>query len=362
MKFSQSFRPPDGGPAHHFSRSFMSDQNIAVVGAGAWGTALSLSLLQSGNEVDLWVYEKDLCALINQTRENKFYLPGISLPKNIHATSAIETAVKNKSVVVLVVPTPAIRSVVKELNLYLKPDCLIINAGKGIENETLLTPHQILKEVLTVPHRCGALSGPTFAAEVSRNAPSAIVAAAETLAIAEQIQAIFSTPKMKVFTSTDLIGVELGGALKNVIAIATGISDGLKLGHNARAALITRGLVEITRIGTALGARPETFSGLSGVGDLVLTCTGDLSRNRTVGLKLAQGEKLKEIVENMKMVAEGVRTVKSAHRLKTQLKIQASIIDATYQILYEDKPPKQALKDLMSVEISSEFSGIKGLQ
>ena len=340
----------------------MSDQNIAVIGAGAWGTALSLSLVQNGNEVDLWVYEEDLCALIKQSRENKFYLPGISLPEKIHATSSLEAAVKNKSVVVLVVPTHAIRSVVQELNHHLKPDCLIINAGKGIENETLQTPHQILKDLLTVPHRCGTLSGPTFAAEVARNVPSAIVAAAETLEIAEQIQSIFSTPTLKVFTSTDLLGVELGGALKNVIAIATGISDGLNLGHNARAALITRGLVEITRIGTALGARPETFSGLSGVGDLVLTCTGDLSRNRTVGLKLARGQKLKEIVESMKMVAEGVRTVKSAYRLKTELKIQASIIDETYQVLYDDKPPEQALKDLMNVEISSEFSGIKGLQ
>ena len=340
----------------------MNDQNIAVVGAGSWGTALSLVLVRNDYEVDLWVYEEDLCALINESRENKYFLPGIPLPEQVHATSSLETVVKNKSVVVLVVPTHAIHSVVKELNPFLKPDCLIINAGKGIENETLQTPHQILKELLTVPHRCGALSGPTFAAEVSRGTPSAIVAAAETLDTAEQIQSIFSNSKLKVFTSTDLLGVELGGALKNVIAIATGISDGLNLGYNARAALITRGLVEITRIGTALGARPETFSGLSGVGDLVLTCTGDLSRNRTVGLKLAQGQKLKGIIENMKMVAEGVRTVKSAQRLKTQLKIQASIIDETYQVLYEDKPPEQALKDLMNVEISSEFSGIKGLQ
>ena len=340
----------------------MNKQNIAVVGAGSWGTALSLALVQNSYEVDLWVYEKDLCAIINESRENKYFLPGVPLPEKIHATSSLETAVKDKSVVVLVVPTHAIQSVAKQLNPYLKPDCLIINAGKGIENETLQTPHQILKELLTVPHRCGALSGPTFAAEVSRGAPSAIVAAAETLETAEQIQAIFSNSKLKVFTSTDLLGVELGGALKNVIAIATGISDGLQLGYNARAAIITRGLVEITRIGTALGARPETFSGLSGVGDLVLTCTGDLSRNRTVGLKLAQGQKLKEITENMKMVAEGVRTVKSAQRLKTQLNIQAAIIDETYQVLYEDKPPEQALKDLMNVEISSEFSGIKGLQ
>ena len=201
-----------------------------------------------------------------------------------------------------------------------------------------------------------------FAAEVAKEFPSGAVAASVDLENAEKVKSIFSTPTFKVFTSDDIMGVELGGALKNVIAIATGISDGLVLGFNARAAIITRGLVEITRIGTALGARPETFSGLSGLGDLVLTCTGDLSRNRSVGIKLGQGQNLQEITDNMKMVAEGVHTVKSAQRLKTQLNIQASIIDETYQVLYEDKPPEQALKDLMNVEISSEFSGIKGLQ
>ncbi|NIQ01936.1 MAG: NAD(P)H-dependent glycerol-3-phosphate dehydrogenase, partial [Nitrospinaceae bacterium] len=188
------------------------------------------------------------------------------------------------------------------------------------------------------------------------------VAASSDPETAVRVQSIFNAPRLKVFTSTDIMGVELGGALKNVIAIATGISDGLQLGFNTRAALITRGLVEITRIGTAMGARPETFSGLSGMGDLVLTCTGDLSRNRTVGLKLAQGEKLNDITESMKMVAEGVRTVTSAYQLKNKFDIQASIIEETYRVLHEGKSPQQAIEDLMSVEISTEFSGIKGLE
>jgi glycerol-3-phosphate dehydrogenase (NAD(P)+) len=221
---------------------------------------------------------------------------------------------------------------------------------------------QILEQTLPVTCKLGTLSGPTFAVEIAKGIPSAIVAAAETEEVAERIQNIFSSSRLKVFTSTDPLGVEVGGALKNVIAIATGISDGLGLGYNTRAALITRGLVEITRIGTALGARPETFSGLSGVGDLVLTCTGDLSRNRAVGLQLGQGKTLNQITESMKMVAEGVLTVKSTYALKSKLNIHAAIIEETYQVLYEKKHPKQAMDDLMQVNISSEFSGIKGFK
>jgi glycerol-3-phosphate dehydrogenase (NAD(P)+) len=206
------------------------------------------------------------------------------------------------------------------------------------------------------------LSGPTFAKEVAQGNPSAIVAAAQRQETAERVQTIFSTDNLKVFTSNDLMGVEIGGALKNVIAIATGISDGLQLGLNTRAALINRGLVEITRIGTAMGARPETFSGLSGMGDLVLTCTGDLSRNRTVGLKLGEGLKLDEIIASMNMVAEGVRTVTSAYQLKNKFNIQASIIEETYRVLHEGKAPQAAMRDLMNVETTSEFTGIKGLE
>lgn len=337
-------------------------ETIGVIGAGSWGTALSLLLARKGYSIDLWVYEEELCRLLKETRENKLFLPGFTLPDSIRPTNSIEEAVAGKSVLLLVAPTHVFRQTVISLRDYLQPNCLIINASKGIENESLSTAHQMLQDILTAPYTPAVLSGPTFAAEIAKESPSGAVAASNDEESAEAVKTIFSTPTFRVFTSTDILGVELGGALKNVIAIATGISDGLGLGYNARAALITRGLVEITRIGAALGAKPETFSGLSGLGDLVLTCTGDLSRNRTVGIKLGQGQKLKDITANMKMVAEGVRTVKSAYTLKTQLNIQASIIEETYRVLYEEKPPREALKDLMKVEVSTEFFGVKGLR
>lgn len=339
-----------------------SSLSIGIVGAGSWGTALSLFLAGEGHQVDLWVYEKDLCGIMQQQRKNEVYLPGFQLPDAVHPSNSLQDVVANKQILLLVVPTQILRSVLEQLKPFLDPDCLLVNAAKGIENETLLPIHKIIQEVLPGSHSLATLSGPTFAREIAEGKPSAIVAAAEQLETALRVQDIFNTDKLKVFTSTDLAGVELGGALKNVIAIATGISDGLGLGFNTRAALINRGLVEITRIGTALGARPETFSGLSGMGDLVLTCTGDLSRNRTVGLKLGQGMKLEEITANMKMVAEGVRTVTSAWQLKNKFDIQASIIEATYHVLHEGKPPQKALQDLMNVEITSEFTGIKGLE
>lgn len=340
----------------------MRQNNIGIVGAGSWGTALSHLLSMNGHEIDLWVFEPELCAIIEKTRENSYFLPGTVLSDKIVPTSSLEKAVAGKSVIILVVPTHVMRQTIKQFAPYLQEDCLIINAGKGIENETLQTGHMILQDFVKPSCSVAAISGPTFAAEIAKNAPSALVAAAEDPEICRRVMEIFSNSNLKVFTSEDLLGVEIGGALKNVIALATGISDGLELGYNARAALITRGLVEITRIGTALGARPETFSGLSGLGDLVLTCTGDLSRNRSVGIKLGKGLKLKEITDNMKMVAEGIRTVKSAYGLKKKYDIQASIIEETYRVIYEEKPPQQALKDLMKVEISTEFSGIRGLQ
>lgn len=339
-----------------------SSKNIGVVGAGSWGSALSLLLAGKGYQVDLWVFEKDLCEQMIRDRENRSYLPGFPLPESIHPFNSLQEVVSNKKAVLLVVPTHVLRPTLKAMKPYLDPDCLIINAGKGIENDTLLPIHKILQESVAESHPLAALSGPTFAKEVAQGAPSAIVAAAENQDIAERVQTIFNADQLKVFTSTDLIGVEIGGALKNVIAIATGISDGLGLGFNARAALINRGLVEITRIGTAMGARPETFSGLSGMGDLVLTCTGDLSRNRTVGLKLGQGQTLDEITGGMQMVAEGIRTVTSAYQLKNKFDIQASIIEATYQVVQNGQSPQKALRDLMNVETTSEFTGIKGLE
>ena len=340
----------------------MEHKRVGVVGAGSWGTALSILLANNGYDIDLWVYEQELYTQLNETRINSFFLPGHPLPERIRATLSLEKAVRGQDVVLIVVPTHVIRNTATQLAPLIRPDCLIINASKGIENETLCTARQILEQTLPATCKLGTLSGPTFAVEIAKEIPSAIVAAAENGEVAERIQNIFSSSRLKVFTSTDPLGVEVGGALKNVIAIATGISDGLGMGHNTRAALITRGLVEITRIGTALGARPETFSGLSGLGDLVLTCTGDLSRNRAVGLHLGQGKTLSQITENMKMVAEGVLTVKSTYALKSKLNIHAAIIEETYRVLYEKKSPKQAMDDLMRVNISSEFDGIKGFK
>lgn len=335
-------------------------EEIGIVGAGGWGTALSLLLAGKGHRVDLWVFEEDLCATMQQDRENPLYLPGFRLPEGIRPSKSLQEVVAGKKVLVLVVPTHVLRNTLKALKRFLDPDCLVINASKGIENETLLPIHKIIQESISNP--LAVLSGPTFAKEIAQGKPSAIVAAASQQETAERVQSLFNTEKLKVFTSTDLMGVELGGSLKNVIAIATGISDGLGLGLNTRAAIINRGLVEIIRIGTTMGARPETFMGLSGMGDLVLTCTGDLSRNRTVGWKLGQGLKLADITASMKMVAEGIRTVTSAYQLKNKFDLQASIIEETYQVVQQGKSPHQALQALMNVETTSEFTGIKGLE
>ena len=339
----------------------MSNRKIAVIGAGSWGTALSLHLAEKFEQVSLWVYEKQLCDILTKERENKWFLPDIFLPENIIYDNSIERAAQDQEILLLVVPTQLLRKIATQLKPFIKPNTIIINASKGIENDSLIPCHKIIEESLGTSCQIATISGPTFAKEVANKVPSALLAASESEETAKIIQEIFSSSKMKVFTSTDIMGVEIGGALKNVIAIATGICDGLNLGSNTRAALVTRGLVEIARIGTGMGAKPETFYGLSGLGDLVLTCTGDLSRNRQLGMQLGRGKSLNEITENMRMVAEGITTVKSAHQLIKKLNIQASVMEETYKVLYEGKTPQKALKDLMEVEISKEFSGIKGL-
>ncbi len=334
---------------------------IAVIGGGSWGTALSIHLGNKGLPVNLWVYERDLVETMRVSRENTLFLPGFPLPETVTPYEELQAAVQGRNVVILVTPSHILGSITKELRPLLAPGTVIVNASKGLEEETLLLASQVIKRELGNQSPLATLSGPTFAKEIARQVPSTIVVASENLETAKAVKELFSTETLRVFTSNDVTGVEVGGSLKNVIAIAAGICDGLELGHNTRAGLITRGLVEISRIGTALGARPETFYGLSGLGDLVLTCTGDLSRNRTVGIKLGQGNKLADIVQNMQMVAEGIKTVKSAFALKEKLGIQASLIDQTYRVLYEDKEPGRALKDLMKVETGNEFSGVRGL-
>lgn len=339
----------------------MSYKNIAVIGAGSWGTALSIHLAKKFDQVTLWVYEKELCDIIAKERQNKWFLPDFLLPENIIPDNSIENVVQNQETLLLVVPTPSLRGITTMLKPFIKTETLIINASKGIENDSLIPCHRIIEDTLSSPCKIATISGPTFAKEVAARVPSALLAASKSIDTANYIQKMFSSNNMKVFTTTDIVGVEIGGALKNVIAIATGICDGLNLGFNTRAALITRGLVEIARIGTELGAKPETFYGLSGLGDLVLTCTGDLSRNRQLGIQLGQGKSLDEITTNMRMIAEGVSTVKSAHQLIKKLNIQASVMEETYKVLHENKSPQKALNDLMEIEISKEFSGIKGL-
>lgn len=335
------------------------NETISIIGAGSWGTALAIHLAGNFRQVSLWVYETELCDIMTQTQKNTWFLPDHSLPENIKPTTSLKSAIKGQSLILMVVPTHVIRKTLNQIKPFIDKDCLLISASKGIENDTLFTSHQIIQDVLNVNN--ANISGPTFAKEVASGVPSALVASAEDINTANRVQQYFANDKMKVFCNTDLIGVEIGGALKNVIAIATGICDGLGLGYNTRAALITRGLVEISRIGTELGAKPETFYGLTGLGDLVLTCTGDLSRNRQLGIQLGQGRKLKEVMSETKMVAEGVLTVKSAHSLINKFNVQASIMEETYHVLHENKSPKQALIDLMQVETSTEFAGIKGL-
>jgi glycerol-3-phosphate dehydrogenase (NAD(P)+) len=329
---------------------------IGVIGAGSWGTTLANVLAKKGFAVTLWVYEQDLAARLPETRINDLYLDGITLSPNLSYTNDLAEAVKGRQVLVLVSPSQVMRPVLKQLKPHLADDCLLISAAKGIENDTLLTMSEVLQELLgtEVKQRSAFLSGPSFAREVAAEQPTAVAVAADDLAVASRVQELFSTEYFRVYTNQDVVGVEIGGAMKNVIALAAGVSDGLGFNHNARAALITRGLAEITRLGEALGAQEATFSGLAGMGDLVLTCTGDLSRNRSVGIELGRGRKLDEILNQMRMVAEGVKTTLSAYQLASKLGVAMPITEQMYMILYEEKDPKQAVADLMNRALSSE--------
>ncbi|MBI4683927.1 MAG: NAD(P)-dependent glycerol-3-phosphate dehydrogenase [Nitrospirae bacterium] len=326
---------------------------IAVIGAGSWGTALAYILSEKGYDISLWAYEAPLAEEINKTRISSLYLPDISLPENIKATNNLQEAVCNAEYILNVVPSQYTRAVLKNALSFMPAKAIIISASKGIEKKTLQTVSAVIKEISD--HPVAVLSGPSFAKEVVRKLPTAVTLAAEEKGITTTLQDILNTNHFRVYTHDDMLGAELGGALKNVIAIASGISDGLTLGYNARAALITRGLAEMKRLGVAMGAKAETFSGLSGLGDLVLTCTGNLSRNYTVGVKLAHGLKLTDILSQTQTVAEGVATAESAFELSKKYKVEMPIIEQVYNVLYMEKSPSDAVNDLMNRALKSEF-------
>jgi glycerol-3-phosphate dehydrogenase (NAD(P)+) len=332
---------------------------IGVIGAGSWGTTLANLLAEKGLPVDLWVFEEELFRAMQSKRENEFFLPGISLADNIRTTHSLEEACTGKDILICAVPSHAVREVFSKGRPYIRDGALIISATKGLEDETCSTASQVLQDTLGQNLRAeiACLSGPSFAREVACKFPTAVTAAAAHPEAARQAQILLARPYFRVYTNPDLIGVELGGATKNVMAIAAGASDGLGFGHSSRAAVITRGLAEMTRLGVKMGADARTFFGLAGLGDLVLTCTGSLSRNRTVGLELGKGRRLKDILQGMRMVAEGIRTTKALRALAREREVEMPITDKVYEILYEGKDPREAVIELMSRDPRSEQEG-----
>jgi glycerol-3-phosphate dehydrogenase (NAD(P)+) len=333
---------------------------IAVIGAGAWGTSLSIVLGRKGtHQVRLWARETEICDSIAARHVNELFLPGLVLPESVSATSNLEQALDGAAIVVSVMPSQHCRRLFQEMHPHLNRDALIVSATKGLEETTLLRMTEVIAMVLqSVPGpglRLGALSGPSFAKEAARGDPTAITIASKDGGLAEIIQREFSDPSFRVYTNDDVAGVELGGALKNIIAIAAGVCDGLGLGYNSIAALITRGLAEITRLAVACGGRQETMAGLAGLGDLVLTCTGGLSRNRSVGVELGRGRRLPEIIAGMHgMVAEGVFTTHAAVGLAHARGVEMPITEQMHAILHDGKAPRDAIRDLMTRSAKSE--------
>jgi glycerol-3-phosphate dehydrogenase (NAD(P)+) len=329
---------------------------ISVLGAGSWGTALALQLCRANNDVFLWERSTDRAKLMQQERKNVRYLTEFSFPDNLFVTSSLELATRGADMIVLVVPSQAMRSLLEKVLPFLSPTVPICCASKGIEQHTLMTMEEVLRDVLPVHFHAqlSFLAGPSFAKEVASGLPTTVVVASRFTEVASQVAEAFHAGKFRVYHTDDIIGAELGGALKNVIAIACGVADGYNLGLNARAGLMTRGLAEISRLAVKRGANPLTLSGLAGMGDLVLTCTGNLSRNRRVGLGLGKGKKLAEILEELGEVAEGVITTTSAWELAQKEGIDMPITEQIYGLLYEDKLPQQALNDLFNRERRAE--------
>ncbi len=331
---------------------------VAVVGAGSWGTALAQLLAAKGVETVLWSYESEVAEAVEREHRNPKYLAGVPLDRSLRATTSMEEAVSGASTVVSVSPSHVVRGVMAAAAPYLAEGALVVSASKGIENESLQTMDEVLADVLPRHVETTAfLSGPSFALEVAQAQPTAVTMASRSRQAAEAGQALFQTPYFRVYTTHDVRGVELGGAVKNVIAVAAGVVEGLGFGNNTRAALITRGLAEITRLGVALGADPATFAGLAGMGDLILTCTGALSRNRSVGVELGKGRSLEEVLGGMVMVAEGVKTARSARDLAARTGVEMPIVEAVHALLYEGLEPREAVGALMLREPKPERWG-----
>jgi glycerol-3-phosphate dehydrogenase (NAD(P)+) len=323
--------------------------HVAVLGAGAWGTALAKLLAEKSNEVWIWGRPPEVIEEIERNHRNSRYLPGFELPANVHATEDPEQALQGADLVLLGIPSHATRGVLQELRCYIPRGVPLVSATKGIENDSLMLMHQVTLDTLGPEYLAmyTTLSGPSFAKEVALRHPTVVAVAGSRREVAQEVQSRFSSEVFRVYWSDDLVGVELGGALKNVIAIAAGAGDGMGFGHNSRAAVITRGLNELARLAVIKGANPLTIAGLAGMGDLVLTCTGELSRNRTVGIELGRGKKLDDILQALGHVAEGVKTARSAYDLARSLQVEMPITEQVYQVLYHDKSVRDALADLM---------------
>ncbi len=327
-------------------------RTVAVIGDGGWGTTLAMLLLQKNCKVTLWSYDPDYAQILNTTRENRKYFPGFKIPEEITITSDLNFATKDKEFIILAIPSKFFRGVVKNIKEF-NSDTIFVSVTKGLEIETLKRMSEIINEELGNVN-IAVLSGPSIAYEVALKKPTSVVVAAHCEQTAAEVQKLFFTDYFRVYTSCDIVGVELGGALKNIVAIAAGICDGLELGTNSKSALLSRGLAEIIRLGKFLGADPQTFFGLSGMGDMITTCFSSKSRNRWVGEEIARGKKLEEILNTMEMVAEGIYTVKAVNKFIMLYNIDMPIVNKVYQVLYENKSPDVAVRELMTRRLKSE--------
>jgi len=328
---------------------------ISIFGAGGWGTTLAILLYRNGLQTTLWEYNKEYAETIKEYRENFYFLPKIKIPKKLKITNDFEEAVTGSDLLLFVVPTQYIRNSFKEFKGYDLSKKIIISASKGIENDTYMLVNEILKDIFVINNKkIACISGPSHAEEVSRRQPTAVVCASNDIKLSNYLSGIFSNNYFRVYSNEDLLGTELAGALKNVIAISAGISDGAGYGDNTKAALMTRGMREIMRLGVLLKAKQETFFGLAGIGDLIVTCSSKHSRNRFVGEQIGKGKHLKLILKEMKMVAEGVATTKSAYELSRKFKIELPITHKVYNILFKDESPHKAMTELMIRKLKNE--------